>query len=82
MIPKPLQTNGPPQCGIYTMSQLSKLYVLMQLEETNKNKSQERILLFSLIPFGDKVLRFLIQKLSLSVCFYHTTWGYGQLWGP
>ena len=35
---------------------------------------------FSLIPFGDKVLSFLIQKLSLSVCFYHPTWGYGQLW--
>ena len=66
MIPKLIQKNGPPQCGIYTLGQYSKLYVLIRLEEINTNRSQERILLFSLIPFGDKVLSFLIQKLSLS----------------
>ena len=38
--------NGPPQCGIHTLDQLSRLYVLIRLEETNKNSNQERILLF------------------------------------
>ena len=46
MIPKLIKKNGPPQCGIYTLGQLSKLYVLIRLEETNTNRSQERILLF------------------------------------
>ena len=34
------------QCGIYTLGKLSKLYVLIRLEETNTNRSEERILLF------------------------------------
>jgi hypothetical protein len=33
-----------------------------------------------LIPFGDKVLSFLIQKLDLSCLLLSSTWGYGQLW--
>ena len=74
MIPKLIKKNGPPQCGIYTLGQLSKLYVLIRLEDTNKNRSQERIYyFFSLIPFGDKVLSFLIQKLSLSCLLKVTT---------
>jgi hypothetical protein len=28
--------NGPPQCGVYTLGQLSRLYVIIRLEETNK----------------------------------------------
>ena len=38
--------NGPPHCGIYTLGQLSRLCVIILLEETNKNWSQEMILLF------------------------------------
>ena len=38
--------NDPPQCGIYTLDQLSKLYVLIRLEKTKTNRSQERILPF------------------------------------
>jgi hypothetical protein len=34
MIPKLIKKNGPPQCGIYTLGQLNKLYVLIRLEET------------------------------------------------
>ena len=56
--------NGPPQCGIYTLGQLSRMYVLIRLEKTNKNI--RGYYFFSLIPFGDKVLSFLIQKISLS----------------
>ena len=40
MIPKLNHNNGPPKCGIYTMGRLSKLHVLIGLEETNKNRSQ------------------------------------------
>jgi hypothetical protein len=38
-IPKLIQKTGPPQCEIYTLGQLSTLYVLIRLEETNKNRS-------------------------------------------
>ena len=62
--------NGPPQCGLYTLGQLSKLYVLIRLEETNKNKSQE---ILSLILFGDNLF-----FNPFPACFYHPTWGYGQ----
>ena len=44
--PNSLKENDSPQCGIYTLGQLSKLYVLIRLVETYKNRSQERILLF------------------------------------
>jgi hypothetical protein len=30
------EIEPPPQCGIYTLGQLSKLFVLIRLEETNK----------------------------------------------
>ena len=41
--PNSLKKNGPPQCRIYTLGQLSKLYVLIRLEETNKKESREDI---------------------------------------
>jgi hypothetical protein len=39
--------NGPPQCGIYTLAQLSRLYVFIRLEEINKNRSQREDITFS-----------------------------------
>ena len=60
--PNSLKKNGPPVCGIYTLGQLSKLYVLIRLEETNKIGVKRGYYFFSLIPLGDKVLSFLIQN--------------------
>jgi hypothetical protein len=49
MIPKLIKKNGPPQCGIYTLDQLSKMFVLIRLKETNKNRSQERTFFITLL---------------------------------
>ena len=61
--------NSSKQCGIYTMGQLSKLYVIIRLGETNTNRNQDSILRFLIVSFGDKILSFLIQELSLSFPF-------------
>ena len=80
--PNSLKKNGPPQCGIYTLGQLSKLYVLIRLKETNTNKSQERILLFLIDSIRWYGLKFSNPELSFSCLLYHPTGGYGQLWWP
>jgi hypothetical protein len=48
-----LSINIPPQCAIYTVSQFSKLYVLIRLEETNKNSSiMKYSLCYQITNFG------------------------------
>ena len=66
MISKLIKKTGPLQCGIYNLGQLSKQYVLIRLGRPTKIGVKRGYYFFSLIPFGDKVLSFLIQKLSLS----------------
>ena len=58
IIPKLIKKNGRPQCGIYTLGQLSKLYILIWLGETNKIVVKRGYYFFSLIPFDDKVVSF------------------------
>ena len=58
MITKLIQKNGPPQCGIYTLGQLRKLYAIIRLGETNKNRSQERILIFLIDSIRCKGIKF------------------------
>ena len=78
IIPKLIKKNGPPQCGIYTLGQQSKLYVLIRLEETNNNRSQERILLFlidhyffSLITVFNNILTVLFDTFTNNVSFLY-----------